>query len=137
MTLKLLIQNHVIDKTPINYWPSVEMIIASRNPIIQIHIKEIPPIEVLYNLKHKTILKKIKKKRKVAETQVLKTTTALPTTSLEVIWEGSFATHDDTFEELVQYERAYDFSGMKKTKKVKEFTKKKDEKIHKLENHSS
>lgn len=44
------------------------MILTSLNPVIKLDIEEIPPTEVFYSPKHKLILKKRKKKRKVAKT---------------------------------------------------------------------
>lgn len=107
--------------------------IIPENPFdeIVLHIEEIPPLDVFYNPKHRAVIKRQRKKRKIDKYPFL--TSQMEITN--VVWRREFNPSDD-LTKISQYSGAYTAATMDKALKVSDLLKEKDQAINLLEAHA-
>jgi len=107
-----------------------DMEIIPENPFDEIilHVEEIPPLDVFYNPKHKVVVKRQRKKRKLDQPSLLPAQMEMA----NLVWREE-VNHSEDLTKLSQYARAYSTTTMDKASKVSNLLKEKDQTILSLE----
>lgn len=95
---------------------------------IVLHVEEIPPFDVIYNPKHRVVIKRQRKKRNLDQSSLLPSQMEIT----NVVWIQEVNPSKD-LTKLSQYARAYTSVTMDKASEVRNFLKEKDQAIILLE----
>jgi len=100
---------------------------------ITLNIEEIPPLDVFYRPKHRAVLKRQRKKRKLDQTSSI----APQSEFMNVIWKDSEVNPSEDLTKLSQFAGAYTAATIDKATEVNQLIKEKDQKINQLEEQSA
>ena len=106
----------------------VEIILKNPSDEIILHVEEIPPLDVFYNPKHRVVIKKQNKKRKLDQSSLLPSQMEIT----NVAWREEVNPSKD-LTKLSQYAGAYIAATMDKASEVSNLLKEKDQTIILLE----
>ena len=84
-------------------------------------IEDIPPLDVFYSPKHRAVVKRQRKRRRLDQSSLLPEQTEMA----NVVWKGEFNPSDD-LTKLSQYAGAYSAATMDKGSEVRNLLKEKD-----------
>jgi hypothetical protein len=107
----------------------MEIIPAFPTAEIVLKIEEILPLDVFYSPKHKAVMSRSRKKRKLEQSQVLVTNE----TPFQVLWKGTQTTPDEELNRLSQFAGAYASATIDKAAEIQLLMKEKDQRIVQLE----
>jgi len=103
----------------------VEIIPENHSGEITLSIELIPPLDVFYNPKHKVVVKRQRKKRKIDQTS----STTPQSEFMNVIWKDSEVNPSEDLTKLAQFVGAYTTATIDKATEVNLLIKEKDQKI--------
>jgi len=106
----------------------IEMILENPSNEIILHVEEIPPLDVFYSPKHRAVIKRQRKKRKIYQSSLFPAQMEIT----NVVWREEVNSSEDLIK-LSQYVGAYMSATMDKASKVGNFLKEKDQTIVSLE----
>ena len=107
----------------------IEIIPKYPSPYITLSIDDIPPLDVFYSPKHRSIVKRQRKKRNIDQASA----TVPQDESMNVIWKESEVNPSEDLTKLSQFAGAYRATTIDKETKVNQLVKEKDQKIKQLE----
>ena len=98
----------------------VEIIPKDPSDEIVLYIEEIPPLDVIYSPKHRVVVKRQRKKRRIGQSSLLPAHTEMA----NVVWKEEFNPSEDVTK-LSQYVGAYSAAIMDKASEVSNLLKEK------------
>ncbi len=106
--------------------PSTDLEMIPKDPSDQIilQVEDIPPLDVFYNPKHRDVVKRQRKRRRLDQCSLF----PAQTETANVVWKEEFNPSDD-LTKLSQYARAYSAATMEKASEVSNLLKEKDQAI--------
>ena len=93
------------------------------------NIEEIPPLDVFYSPKHRDVVKRQRKKRKIDQTS----STIPQSEFMNVLWKDSEVNPSEDLTKLSQFAGAYTTATINKATEVNQLFKEKDKRINQLE----
>ena len=112
-----------------NSQQDIEIILGNPSKEIVLKVEEIPPLDVFYNPKHRAIVKRQRKRRKIDQG-----TLSTPQAELmNVVWKDSEVNPSEDLTKLSQYAGAYIATTMDKASEVSQLIKEKDLRIAQIE----
>ena len=106
----------------------LEIIPENPSDEIVLHIEEIPPLDVFYNPKHRDVIKRQRKKRKIDQSPLLTSQVEM----MNVVWKAEVNPSED-LTKLSQFATAYTVATMDKATEVSHLMREKDQTITQLE----
>ena len=100
------------------------MILKDPSNQIILQVEDIPPLHVFYSPKHRVVVKRQRKRRRLDQSSMF----PAQTETANVVWKEEFNPSDD-LTKLSQYTRAYSVATMDKPSKVSNLLKEKDQAI--------
>jgi len=121
----------MIEVTPSKDITQKDIEIIPKNPSgeITLNIEEMPPLDVFYSPKHRVVVKRQRKKRKIDQTS----STSPQSEFMNIIWKDSEVNPSEDLTKLSQSARAYTTTTIDKATKVNQLIKEKDQRINQLE----
>lgn len=113
--------------SPPRFQQDIEIIPENPTEEIVLQIEEIPPIDVFYSPKHRVVVKRQRKKRKIDQTPLLTPHAEM----MNVEWKAKVNPSED-LTKLWQYSRAYTTVTMDKASEVSHPMREKDQAIIQL-----
>jgi len=129
----------VVDTVPIvgtrgppKFQKDIEIIPENPTEEIVLQIEEIPPLDVFYSPKHRAVVRRQRKKRKIEHGPILTPQIEI----MNVVWRGEVNPSED-LTKLSQYAGAYTTTTIDKASEVSHLLKEKDQAIIQLEAQSA
>ena len=106
--------------------PTTDIEIIPKDPSDQIilQVEDIPPLDVFYSPKHRAVVKRQQKRRRIDQPSLFPEQTV----TANVVWKQEFDPSDD-LTKLSPYARAYSAATMDKALEVTNFLREKDQEI--------
>ena len=122
---------NVTNEGTVSYTNRQDIEIIPENPSkeIVLKIEDIPPLDVFYSPKHRVVVRKDRKKRKIDQSLLSSSHVEL----MNVVWKDSKINPSEDLIKLSQYAGAYMAATIDKASKVSHLMKEKDQKIALLE----
>ena len=129
-TQKLVINTVLTEGTsgPPMIHKDIEIIPENTSDEIVLYIEEIPPLDVFYNPKHRAVIKRQRKKRKIDHSPLLTSQMEM----MNVVWREEVNPSEDLTKHS-QYVGAYTVATMDKASEVSNLVKEKHQAINLLE----